>query len=292
MMMCPIARHKYTGLLIDMELFADHRATKGRSMTHFGTARRCGGAAQPPRRLAGGTALFLQQIHKGIREMKLFSTAVILAIALASGAAQATPVGPQNAPQSTTIDFSAMNNNTSITGPISGASFSLLDGPVSGVASVADFIGGYNGSVYDRTTSIANKNLGWKNFNFLFINFAVPVSGITFRFDNNSAVATQSSVGAYNADGDQLARLDLGTNSVQYDGVSGFGTLMTINATGVSQLRFSNGPNGGNGLAFGVRELSFTNSAVPEPASWALMIGGFGLIGATARRRRQIAVSA
>lgn len=28
---------------------------------------------------------------------------------------------------------------------------------------------------------------------------------------------------------------------------------------------------------------------VPEPASWALMIGGFGLVGATARRRRAIA---
>jgi hypothetical protein len=25
---------------------------------------------------------------------------------------------------------------------------------------------------------------------------------------------------------------------------------------------------------------------VPEPASWALMIGGFGLIGAAMRRRR------
>jgi hypothetical protein len=31
---------------------------------------------------------------------------------------------------------------------------------------------------------------------------------------------------------------------------------------------------------------------VPEPAAWALMIGGFGLTGAALRRRRQVAVAA
>ena len=39
-------------------------------------------------------------------------------------------------------------------------------------------------------------------------------------------------------------------------------------------------------------ELTYSlNGAVPEPASWALMIGGFGLVGASLRRRRE-AVSA
>ena len=32
-------------------------------------------------------------------------------------------------------------------------------------------------------------------------------------------------------------------------------------------------------------------AAVPEPASWALMIGGFGLVGGAARRRRQMFVN-
>ena len=30
----------------------------------------------------------------------------------------------------------------------------------------------------------------------------------------------------------------------------------------------------------------YVAAGVPEPASWAMMIGGFGLLGATARRRR------
>jgi hypothetical protein len=32
---------------------------------------------------------------------------------------------------------------------------------------------------------------------------------------------------------------------------------------------------------------NLTLSAVPEPASWAMMIGGFGLVGASLRRRRE-----
>jgi len=33
-------------------------------------------------------------------------------------------------------------------------------------------------------------------------------------------------------------------------------------------------------------------ASVPEPASWALMIGGFGMVGATMRRRRQTMAAA
>ncbi|MFD1612588.1 PEPxxWA-CTERM sorting domain-containing protein [Sphingomonas tabacisoli] len=32
-------------------------------------------------------------------------------------------------------------------------------------------------------------------------------------------------------------------------------------------------------------------NAVPEPATWAMMIGGFGLLGATTRRRRRLAIA-
>jgi hypothetical protein len=38
--------------------------------------------------------------------------------------------------------------------------------------------------------------------------------------------------------------------------------------------------------------LRFTTAAVPEPSSWAMLIAGFGIVGATMRRRRQSAVSA
>ena len=37
---------------------------------------------------------------------------------------------------------------------------------------------------------------------------------------------------------------------------------------------------------FSLSEQSLTGSVVPEPAAWALMIGGFGLAGGALRRRR------
>ena len=42
------------------------------------------------------------------------------------------------------------------------------------------------------------------------------------------------------------------------------------------------------------KTLQVTNgapAAVPEPSSWAMMIGGFGLIGAALRRRRKVAAA-
>lgn len=59
--------------------------------------------------------------------------------------------------------------------------------------------------------------------------------------------------------------------------------LVTLQLTGahigtVTALRFSSSQN-----AFEFDNLAI---GVPEPASWAMMIGGFGLVGAAARRRK------
>jgi len=54
------------------------------------------------------------------------------------------------------------------------------------------------------------------------------------------------------------------------------GQLNTITVTGLSR---GNGAYGG--------QASFIPSAVPEPATWALMLVGFAMVGATARFRRR-----
>lgn len=57
--------------------------------------------------------------------------------------------------------------------------------------------------------------------------------------------------------------------------------------SGGSNGSFSIGGNGlGSNYYFNTSTVSMQVAAVPEPASWAMLIAGFGLVGAAARRRR------
>ena len=47
----------------------------------------------------------------------------------------------------------------------------------------------------------------------------------------------------------------------------------------------------GNPSGLRVEFLDSAVTAVPEPAAWALMIGGFGLVGAASRRRAKVATT-
>ena len=44
---------------------------------------------------------------------------------------------------------------------------------------------------------------------------------------------------------------------------------------------------GAHGNTTGALQTTFSQSAAPEPASWAMMLGGFGMIGGAMRARRK-----
>ena len=80
------------------------------------------------------------------------------------------------------------------------------------------------------------------------------------------------------------------------------GSGVRFNAGGYTNIAFFHQDNvpateyringGGTVSAFGTASATAVAAAVPEPATWAMMIGGFGAIGGTLRyRRRKVSVS-
>lgn len=82
---------------------------------------------------------------------------------------------------------------------------------------------------------------------------------------------------------DRFGNLLLSTSAAD-DGPDGTGASLSLSIAGIHSVRFysDNQTVGFDNFEFG----ELVASAVPEPASWALMIAGFGLVGGTIRRRR------
>ncbi len=119
-------------------------------------------------------------------------------------------------------------------------------------------------AVNDRLVRSLNPNLGtYTGQNLMGMPFG-PL-GFSFTTDNAVGFDISGTTGMAYANIDSLLwRIDLTTGAGTALGIVGAGPLRSI-ATG---------------------------AMVPEPGTWALLIAGFGLVGAAARRRRPVAVTA
>jgi hypothetical protein len=115
------------------------------------------------------------------------------------------------------------------------------------------------------------------SFTSAFGNFAGMVSNLT-SVPAPNAVVSFNSLGTFTPGGT----------------LSGFAAgpaLLTVSFT----QTFQQGPNAG---AFSTQSptisgsFTLSSAAVPEPASWAMLIAGFGLVGVAARRRQRTVVTA
>ena len=122
----------------------------------------------------------------------------------------------------------------------------------------------------------------------LFIESATPGQAFTFSsFDGAAAGSGDATGGAttLNVRGFLLGNLVTsanftinGNNFASFSGFAGNFDRLVFDAV-----------NGGGG--FSLDNVTLNGAAVPEPASWAMMIGGFGLLGAAMRRRTAAKVS-
>ena len=117
-------------------------------------------------------------------------------------------------------------------------------------------------------------------------------AGFSFYYASNS----QSSITVYdgeNGTGNVLATLNLANNFQQGCGYCQWDAIGVTFAGVAKSIDFSGGADyvAFDRITFGSDKPGGGNT-VPEPATWAMLIAGFGMVGASLRRRRMAHVAA
>lgn len=149
-----------------------------------------------------------------------------------------------------------------------------------------------NGSVYVAGSGVPliGKGVIGSQVNPININQFAPlrfsfnqtVNSITFNFgDAGGEDDTPVTIAAYNA-----SNVLLGSFTDTYPSGFSTGKSATLTFAGASYYIASSGTQGNNAnsIFWDITAVQF-GAAVPEPASWALMLIGFGMGGAALRRR-------
>jgi len=214
----------------------------------------------------------------------LVATAAAFALSAAAGAASASPV---------VLTFEGIADETAVGNFYSGLGVTFSPDTLA----LVDQDAGGTGNFANEPTP--NTIMFFLNSNNAVLNYAAGfTTGFSFYYTSSTA-ATINVYDDVDAGGNLLASINI---SAQYtDNCSGDPTGGFCNFTPVG-VAFSGTAKsidfGGTANQTGYDNITFgsdtpgTGSGAPEPATWALMIGGMGLAGAALRRRRSAAVAA
>ena len=148
-------------------------------------------------------------------------------------------------------------------------------------------------AVFDLAdTSVFNKvgeiQFLTKGFDTIVVNVGGKDAKIAKNFiGNNSGLGEHVIWNFYEAQ-----TIDFGSNSFYGSGLAPYAAGKIGNFIEGSAVFGSLEQNGEIHLGGFAGKLELLQSAVPEPATWAMMIVGFGLIGSTIRRRNRVALAA
>jgi hypothetical protein len=110
--------------------------------------------------------------------------------------------------------------------------------------------------------------------------FTNAVGSVSFGL-NTSGGQNSVTINAYDAQGVLLqTKANVMANQGSFE-------VQTLTASGIAKIDVVGAAPGGAVRLYGIDNLTYTVSAVPEPATWAMMLGGFGMTGMAMRRRKK-----
>jgi hypothetical protein len=168
----------------------------------------------------------------------------------------------------TTIDFSDQVN-----GPYSGA---LVYPDATFTSSTGSFYIGAAGVQHEICPLTAQNNCEAT----LTVTFNSAVNGLKFVSSGDDAFAQNLFVHIVTDNGefDYLGWSDGNGGSGEGQDLSAYANVLSITLSTTDAA----------GLAYDYFEFNDTTAPAPEPASWALMLAGFGLVGGAMRRRTSV----
>ena len=210
----------------------------------------------------------------------------VAALSLAAGAASAGTIVTQTTPAGALALFGAVASLTFVAvapGTYSSLTQGILTFTSNSGALHVD--GDFNGSYNTFGGQSVHSCYCGDSFGQLYFTFSTAIEGFGFFWGASDSQWTLTAYNAADAVVESFALPITGpSNAVDFVGIFGAGiTHATLSGDAgdyvfVDNVTFGEtyvGPGGGGG-------------AVPEPASWALMILGFGAVGATLRSQRRV----
>lgn len=203
--------------------------------------------------------------------------------------------------------------NFTIEGQLTGVQYDFVNGVVTygagGPASTALLAAAPLGSSYsfsysyDTTVPATFNNFGGSQYSNLPINGSFSLGGTSFALPLSNVIVGSNGFGVrYSLFGnfplgstDRLAGFGGIDFTFEVSRSTSGGTLGTKLPTSVSlaefpnqyaRVRFSNDRFGETGILFSISSIRSAVAAVPEPSTWAMMLLGFGMVGAATRRGR------
>nr|MEA2796923.1 hypothetical protein [Phenylobacterium sp.] len=235
----------------------------------------------------------------------LFAAASVAAVVLAAQPAAAAVYTSFTSLLSGGVlrDFEGQAEGTLISNQLGGVTFSQTPSGLPQIDNIPQLFGyGPSSGVGVLTGSTQGGN-AFPTIAGINAAFTTGHNAVEFFFSDTVPVGGAYPITFYGSGGSVLGSLSLAAASILPPGYAGGifppagtsplpGLFIGFTSAGNDIFGFSVGPGASTNDSFAIDDVRWTTGVIPEPSIWALMLLGFGGLGAVLRRARRVAARA